>query len=281
MVVEYMQQKISQEKKRSSSSPSRSFVGLRKNRSFFYGVILGLASVYIGLYLEKFQIDDILNLPAALIVFGGSIGATLIEVDIEKLFCRRGSLQHIIFSKKSRKDYSPIVERLIYWGQVSRTHGLLSLEKHLDAIEHPLLKEALKTIIDGNSSSEENITKIVDDYYESEERYIREAESFFQSLGGYLPTFGIFGAVIGLIQVLKNMSEPAIIGHGIAVAFVATAYGVFTANMIAIPLSVRARQQYEDLKLEISLIENGLVMIIQGVNPKIIEETLIKIQDDM
>ena len=250
-----------------------------RNKSFFYGMALGLLCVYYGLYLEHFKLKDIINLPAALIVFGGAFGASLIEVDFYKFLQRRGSFKHLVFSNTESAYYNETVDRLIYWGKVSRATGLLSLEKFVKDIEHPLLQECLKMMIDGYAK--EDIIRCIDDYHHQEKAYIQETESFFFSMAGYLPTFGIFGAVIGLIQVLKNMAEPSLLGEGIAVAFIATAYGVFTANMICLPLSMRSRHQLETLRKEMSLIERGLVMIIDGVNPKIIEHTLKRAQNDL
>lgn len=249
-----------------------------RNRSFFYGVILGFFAIYLGLRLEKFEIKDMVNLPAALIVFGGSLGATLIETDLTKLFQRRGSMRNLIFCSRSQAHYVPLIERLILWSETSRSYGILALEKHRGSVDHPLMSQALTMMVDGNNKQE--VKEVIDDYYRMEKSYIQETESFYYSMGGYSPTFGILGAVIGLIHVLKNMAEPSLLGGGIAVAFVATAYGVFSANMVFLPLSMRARHQYEDLRLEIDIIERGLMMVIDGVNPKIIEQSLKNIYEN-
>lgn len=243
-----------------------------KNRSFFYGILLGLSSVFLALKLESFQAHDLINLPAALIVFGGSLGATLIEVNLSKLFRKRGSMKSIIFCHTSNERFEPIIERIVLWSQTSRSYGLLALEKHIEAVDHPLMRQALSKMVDGQNKLE--VQSVIDEYYREESSYIQESESFYNSLGGYSPTFGILGAVVGLIHVLKNMAEPSLLGSGIAVAFVATAYGVFAANMIFLPISVRVRHQYEALRQEVDLIEKGLIMLLDGVNPKLIEQSL-------
>ena len=242
------------------------------NRSFFYGILLGLSSVFLSLHLESFKVKDLVNLPAALIVFGGSFGATLIEVNLSKLFRKRGSMRNIIFCHTSNEKFKPIVERIVLWSETSRSYGILALEKHIESVDHPLMRQALSKMVDGQNKAE--IQSLIDDYYREESSYIQESELFYNSLGGYSPTFGILGAVVGLIHVLKNMAEPSLLGSGIAVAFVATAYGVFAANMIFIPLSVRVRHQYESLRQEVDIIEKGLTMVLDGVNPKIIEQSL-------
>ena len=245
---------------------------ISENREFFYGILIGLAALYLSLSLEDFKLKDLINIPAALIVFGGSLGAVLIESNLSKLFKKRGSVLNVIFCHSSGKYLTPIVERIVLWSETSRSSGILALEKHIDSVDHPLMRSALIKMVDGQNKGE--LQALIADYYREECSYIKETESFFHSLGGYSPTFGILGAVMGLIHVLKNMAEPSLLGSGIAVAFVATAYGVFAANMIFIPLSVRVRHQYEQLREEVELVEKGLMMVLDGVNPKLIESSL-------
>ena len=152
-------------------------MNLRRNLGVFFGLSLGLLAVLYGLKLEHLDFNDLLNLPAALIVFGGSIGAALIEIDLQRLFQGRGSLKNLLFSYREPDDFSHLIERLIYWGKVSRSGGLLSLEKYLNDIEHPLLRTALTMMIDGYEK--DSILSIIDDYHRHERRFIEQTESFF------------------------------------------------------------------------------------------------------
>lgn len=234
------------------------------------GLPLGLALVVGGHMLEGGQLGSLLQGAAAIIVFGGTIGAVLLSFPMRdvKEACR--SLRHVFVD-----DLEPPAQLLDAVGALAvkaRKAGILSLEDELDGIADPFLRRGLRLAVDGT-----NPTTL---------RYMLEAENdahaereeaparVYESAGGYAPTVGILGAVLGLIHVMENLSDPTRLGAGIAVAFVATVYGVGTANLVLLPIAAKLRARASRRARRRDLVTEGVLAIQEGQNPRLIDQKM-------
>ncbi len=231
------------------------------------GFLGAIAAILVGQHLEGGQWETLLNLPAFLIVVGGTLGAVMIETPRDSFKQAFTMVKWVFFPPK--KSSANAISAIIHWSQMTRKEGFLGLENISYAQKDPFIRRGLQLIIDGHDG--EMLREILTLEIENKEIQDIKAANVFQSMGGYSPTIGILGAVLGLIQVLGNLSEPEKLGAGIAVAFVATIYGVGFANIFFLPISkklksiVQEESQYKELLLE------GFVGIAQGENPRFIE----------
>ena len=231
------------------------------------GVILAFVAILGGNYLEGGNAGALLNGPAALIVLGGTVGAAFLQTPVT-VFKRSMVVVRWIFVPP-RIDLVGGINRVVGWSMVARKEGLLGLEAVADAEPDPYARKGLQLLVDG--AEPESIRSILEvDLYTQEARDIQAAK-VFESMGGYAPTIGIIGAVMGLIHVMGNLADPSMLGSGIAVAFVATIYGVGFANLLLLPAgnklkSIALRQsRYREMLLE------GILSIAEGENPRSIE----------
>lgn len=231
------------------------------------GVVIGFAAILGGNFMEGGTLSSLLNLPAFLIVFGGTIGAASLQTPLPVLKQSVARLKWIFISHDV--PFADGIKRVVRWAMTARKEGLLGLESMADSEKEPFARKGLQLLVDGNEP--EAIRKVLEmDSYLREHRDIDSAK-FYESMGGYSPTIGIIGAVMGLIHVMGNLADPSQLGAGIAVAFVATIYGVAFANMFLLPISGKLRQR---AKLEAQFREmmiEGLISIAEGENPKSIE----------
>ncbi|MGH9626979.1 MAG: flagellar motor protein, partial [Bryobacteraceae bacterium] len=195
--------------------------------SSLLGVALALGGVLGGLILEGGKFSDVSQLTAALIVLGGTLGAVMITSPQASLIGAFRKLGSIFFETA----YSPreTIEEIMSYAAKARRNGIVSLEQEIDTIPDHFLRKALSLVVDGTDVQE--IRKMMELELEAQERRGRDEAKVYEAAGGYAPTIGIIGAVLGLIQVMKNISNVEMVGHGIAVAFVATVYGVASANL--------------------------------------------------
>ncbi len=234
------------------------------------GIVIGFAAVFGGNYLDGGQISTFLNLPAAVIVVGGTVGAAVLQTPRGQLRYALHRLRWVIYPPKSaaHSERNKIVE----WAKQARRLGLLGLEENAEREADLFVQRGLQMLIDGGEP--EHIRNAMEtDSLLREQRDI-EAARFYESMGGYAPTIGIIGAVMGLIHVMQHLTEPERLGPGIAVAFVATIYGVGLANLFLLPVAEKLRSC---IKMEVknrALIIEGIVSIAEGVNPRAIERKL-------
>ncbi|GLX14345.1 flagellar motor protein [Pseudomonas straminea] len=231
------------------------------------GVILAFVAILGGNFLEGGHASALLNGPAALIVIGGTLGAALLQTPVA-VFKRAVSILLWIFVPP-KIDLAGGIDRVVNWSMTARKEGLLGLEAVADGEPDPYARKGLQLLVDG--AEPEAIRSILEvDLYTQESRDIQAAK-FYECMGGYAPTIGIIGAVMGLIHVMGNLADPSLLGSGIAVAFVATIYGVAIANLLLLPIgnklkSVAMRQSaYREMLLE------GILSIGEGENPRSIE----------
>ena len=231
------------------------------------GIIMAFVAIIGGNYLEGGHLGALANGPAALIVLGGTIGAALLQSPMSAFKRAMQILVWILFPP--RVDLAGGVDRVVNWSLTARKEGLLGLEGVADAEPDSYARKGLQLLVDG--AEPEAIRSILEvDFYTQESRDINAAK-VFESMGGYAPTIGIIGAVMGLIHVMGNLADPGQLGSGIAVAFVATIYGVASANLVLLPIAAKLKaialrqSRYREMLLE------GILSIAEGENPRSIE----------
>jgi len=240
------------------------------DRASVIGIILGITAIVAGNMLEGGAVGSILQGTAAVIVFGGTVGATLLSFPFSDVSRAVLSLRDVFFG--NRPNSEQIIRQIIDFSVIGRRNGLIALESELVYVEDLFLHRAIRLAVDGMNQNmlretlEQEITT-----YEDERR--REAK-VWETAGGFAPTVGILGAVLGLIHVMENLTDPSKLGAGIAVAFVATVYGVGSANLVLLPLSKKLHGRIDDELSRRELILEGVVGIQSGINPYYLEQRL-------
>lgn len=238
------------------------------------GLAVGLVCILGGLVLEGGQVKDIAQVTALIVVAGGTAGAVIVGTPLDVL---KGSARRFMGIFKSTESPDKRIDELIEYAARARKNGLVSLEQQASEIEDPFLNKALNLAVDGTDTHElEAMMRLEIEIQEA--RALAEAK-VFESAGGYSPTIGIIGAVMGLIQVMKNLANIDEVGTGIAVAFVATVYGVGLANLFLLPVASKIRDRIQrEVQLQEMVLE-GVTGIIQGLNPKLIRIKLEAFRD--
>ncbi|MBB6523450.1 flagellar motor protein [Pseudoteredinibacter isoporae] len=231
------------------------------------GLAIGTAALLGGNFLEGGSLQSLLNGPAALIVIGGTLGAAVLQTPQPHLQRALKLGKRIFYPQYPAFDAG--IKRVVNWAVVARREGLLGLEPIADKEKDRFAHKALLLLIDGNDT--QVIRQSLEIDMIAQEQRDHNAASFYESMGGYAPTIGIIGAVIGLIHVMKNLSDPSQLGPGIAVAFVATIYGVAFANLFLLPIANKLKQSVNADSLYRELIIEGIVAIAEGENPRSIE----------
>ncbi len=234
------------------------------------GFVLGVGGILGGLIMEKGSIKDVSQITAAVIILGGSLGAVCVSTPLPVLIGAAKKLKLVFFDTTHSPD--AIIEEIIQYATKARKGGIVSLEKEADSIRDPFLRKALNLAIDGTDIVE--IRKMLELEIGVDEQRNEAEAKVFEGAGGYAPTIGIIGAVLGLIQVMKHLENIEEVGKGIAVAFVATVYGVGVANLFFLPAAakIKARAHHGIQAKEIML--EGVISIVEGLNPKLIRAKL-------
>ncbi|MCV6628074.1 MAG: flagellar motor protein [Cellvibrionaceae bacterium] len=234
------------------------------------GFALGLAALLGGNFLEGGSLQSLLNGPAALIVLGGTIGAAVLQTPRQNLSRALSLGKRILVPSYPAFDKG--IKRVVSWAILARKEGLLGLETVAEVEKDRFCRKALLLLIDGNDI--DSIRQALEIELAAREQRDHNAAGFYEAMGGYAPTIGIIGAVIGLIHVMNNLTEPELLGPGIAVAFVATIYGVAFANLLLLPIANKLKQSVQADSLYQEMIIEGIIAIAQGENPRTIEAKL-------
>ncbi|GAB6184266.1 flagellar motor protein [Thermodesulfovibrio hydrogeniphilus] len=240
-----------------------------------FGLIVGLSAVVVGNIIEGGTTAHLIQLAAGVIVFGGTFGAVIVSFSWQDLLNALKGLK-IAFDKKKFSNRL-LIEEIISLLVIARKRGILAMEREMQSVEHPFLKKGIGLLIDGYDR--EVIKNVLLQEIKNYEDTIKRAAKVFESAGGYAPTIGIIGAVLGLIQVLQNVSDPSRIGSGIATAFVATIYGVGSANLVFIPIGKRIINKAQREILSMYLILEGVLGIEAGINPHYLRSILESYQE--
>ncbi len=234
------------------------------------GLILAIGGIVLGMTLEGGKITEILQPTAALIVFGGTIGAVMVTTPLSVLGRAGRSLLSVFIETVQTPDV--IIEEIIGYATKARKNGIVSLEQEADTVGDRFLRKALNLAVDGTDLQE--IRKMMELEMSILEHRSEMEAKVFDSAGGYSPTIGIIGAVLGLIQVMKHLEDINEVGRGIAVAFVATIYGVASANIVFLPAGSKLRARAHAAAQIKELILEGVAGIVEGLNPKLIRTKL-------
>lgn len=234
------------------------------------GIILALVSLGASVIIEGGHLSSLISLPAFIIVFGGTIGATMVGFTTEELKATP-ALFRIGFAGKNYYS-EDMIQTLVRFAEKARREGLLALEDELAKADSQFLKKGMQLVIDGTDG------ELVRSILETELNFMQERHhkgaAIFEAAGGFAPTMGIIGTVMGLVHVLGNLSDADSLGPAIATAFIATLYGVASANIVFLPLAAKLknRSANEILVYEVAL--EGILSVQSGDNPRIVEEKL-------
>lgn len=240
------------------------------DRASLIGLILGISAVIVGNILEGGKIRSLLQPTAAVIVFGGTFGATLLSAPPNVILKALLSLREVFSGQRDERE--ALIKDIVRFATVARRNGLIALESEIERIENHYFRKALRLAVDGMSPKMLRETMEQDNISFEEER--RGVAKVYETAGGFAPTIGIVGAVLGLIHVMENLSDPSKLGAGIAVAFVATIYGVGSANLIFLPIAKKLMNRFhEELRIREMILE-GVSGIQTGINPHYLEERL-------
>lgn len=240
------------------------------DKATLIGIVLGFGAVFGGQVLEGGSIMALVQPTAFLIVIGGTMGATFVSFPLKLILRAMKDIKIALIYEE--KDPGEIIKQLAGYADKARRNGLLVLEDEAKKTSDRFIRKGISIMVDGGDAKQlEEFLGIEINAFEEESKGSAEV---FESAGGFAPTIGIIGAVLGLIHVMHNLSDTSKLGEGIAVAFVATIYGLMTANIICIPISTKLKRRMKEELLIKELILKGLLDILEGVNPRFIVEKL-------
>jgi chemotaxis protein MotA len=240
------------------------------DKSSVAGLGIALGGILIGLLLEGGKITQLIQPTAALIVFGGTLGAVMLQFPLRVVsaaFRRLGK----VFMDRS-KDPQVLINEIVGYAHQARKQGIVSLDSELENIQDPFLKKTLMLAVDGTEPQE--IRKMMELELDNQSEHNENIPKVFESAGGFSPTIGIIGAVLGLIQVMQHLDDIGEVGRGIAVAFVATIYGVGAANLFFLPISGKIKIRLRQEQTGREMVLEGVISILEGMNPRMIETKL-------
>jgi chemotaxis protein MotA len=230
------------------------------------GILIAMGGILGGLILEKGKVGDIAQITAAMIVLGGTCGAVLVTTPMPIALRALGALKSILLEETG--GAAETLAKLIHFSTEARKNGIVSLEQEAGTIPDPFLRKAMSLAIDGADLQE--LRRMMEVDIGVFEQHAEAEARVWEAAGGYAPTIGIIGAVLGLIQVMKHLEDIREVGHGIAVAFVATVYGVGSANLFFLPIASKLRARLREAMLVREMALEGVSGIAQGLNPTLV-----------
>jgi chemotaxis protein MotA len=234
------------------------------------GIVMGLGAVFGGAALEGLHMGALVQPTAALIVVGGTAAATFVSFPMGMLVTALKDLKKVFLPPKD--DPEAVIKNIINYAAKARRNGLISLEQEAQTVKDSFTKKGISLVVDGIDPQKLRETMEIE--LGSFEEHGKGSAEVFEAAGGYAPTIGIIGAVLGLIHVMNNLSDPSKLGGGIAVAFVATIYGLMTANIFCIPFGTKLKHRLKEELLQKEMVIEGLIAIQNGENPHFIEQKL-------
>ncbi|HEY8160130.1 MAG: flagellar motor protein [Methylobacter sp.] len=231
------------------------------------GIFVSFGAILLGIMLDGGDISSLVNVSALIIVFGGTVGATLLQFPPAVFVRSIKMLSWVLMPQKM--NLSAQIDQVVNWSHMARKEGLLGLENALPNEKDPFIKKGLQLLVDGTDP--DAIRDILDLDILSKESMGLQAAGLYEAMGGYAPTIGILGAVMGLIHVMQNLTNPELLGEGIATAFVATIYGVGSANLVFLPMSNKLKAYVLTATQAREMLADGIIAIAEGENPRNIE----------
>lgn len=242
----------------------------RLDKTTIGGLLIGIGCLLLALWYEGGHLQQLINVPAALLVLGGTFGATMTGLTAQQLRALPRILKRAFV--RNEGDVIRTIRLLVALSEKARRDGLLALEQDAKSASDDFLKRALQLAIDGTDPElARDILQLEISFIE--ERH-RQGEQIFTSMGGYAPTMGVLGAVMGLIHMMSRVEDPSQMGPAIATAFVATLYGVGIANLLFLPIANKLRTRHAEETLLCEVIVEGVLAIQSGENPRIVEQRL-------
>jgi len=234
------------------------------------GILLALVAIVGGNILEGGHVSSLVQLTAFVIVGGGTLGAVMVQTPIQTFVRAMKIVSWVLVPIKLHPEEA--ADKIVNWSNIARREGLLGLEAIAEEEPDQFARKGLQLLVDG--SEPEVIRSILEVEIDTREHRDIQAAKVFDGMGGYSPTIGIIGAVMGLIHVMNNLADPAKLGSGIATAFVATIYGVGFANLLFLPVANKLKGQVHNQTLFREMIVEGVISIAEGENPRNIETKL-------
>ena len=234
------------------------------------GIGLAFGAIFASMILEGGNPASIMLIPPIVLVFGGTFGAAMAGGMLKDFLGIVGSFQRVLLGKAVASD--ALVDDIVKLAEKARREGLLALEDAMKDVENPFLKKGLQLAIDGTDSDE--LSTILEAEVDAKRKADKAAAKIFEGMGGYAPTIGIIGTVIGLVHVLENLSDPSKLGHLIAGAFVATLWGVMSANVMWLPMGNKLKRLSEIECAQMELVIAGIINIQAGANPRLVAQKL-------
>lgn len=234
------------------------------------GLVLALIGILLGQQIEGGQISSLIQPAAFLIVMCGTFGAVLLQSNTANFIAGIKMVRQVFSTPVD--DREELSKRILVWSNFARKEGIFMLESYLKRESDPFVQKGLKLMIDGTPP--EKIRQVIAIDIHFHEIQLRNAAKIWGAAGGYAPTVGILGAVLGLIHVMENLSDPSRLGGGIAVAFVATIYGVGLANLVFLPISNKLKGIIQQEMTRREMLLNAWVSIASGDHPRVVEERL-------
>ncbi|TSK04514.1 MAG: flagellar motor protein [Geobacter sp.] len=238
--------------------------------STIIGITLGLFAVFGGAALEGLHMSALIQPTAAIIVLGGTAAATIVSFPLPILLTALKDLKKVFMPPN--EDPEGVIKNIINYAAKARRNGLISLEQEAQTVKDSFTKKGISLVVDGIDPQKLRETMEIE--LGSFEAHGKHSAEVFEAAGGFAPTIGIIGAVLGLIHVMSNLSDPSKLGGGIAVAFVATIYGLMTANIFCIPFGTKLKIRLKEELLQKEMVIEGLIAIQNGENPHFIEQKL-------
>ncbi|AZS17534.1 flagellar motor protein [Paenibacillus lutimineralis] len=234
------------------------------------GIIIGLAALVGGFIWEGGELGGLMQLTAACIVFGGTLAAVLVSFPLAKLKTVPRALA-IAFATRGT-DIAGLIDDITRMSHTARREGVLALEKKAAEYPDPFLREGVQLVVDGTDRA--MVEQIMELELQSTHHKYEGYAKIFESAGGYAPTMGIIGTVMGLIHVLGSLTEPTALGPSIALAFTATLYGVASANLIFLPIASKIKSRGEDEIQRMEMMLEGILSIQNGDHPVLVRRKL-------
>jgi chemotaxis protein MotA len=237
------------------------------DKSSVGGIALAVCGILAGLFLEGGNLGQVMQPTAAMIILGGTLGACMLQFPLATFLGAFKNLAMVFFERQ--RDAQAVIQELVDYAQKARKEGIVSLDRELAKIQDPFLKKSLMLAIDGTEPQE--LRKTMELELQNREEQEEKIPMVFEAAGGFSPTIGILGAVLGLIQVMQHLDRMDEVGRGIAVAFVATIYGVGIANLFFLPSAGKLKIRMREEQLAREMILEGVVAILEGLNPRMVE----------
>lgn len=246
---------------------------LRRSRVQYatvFGIFAAFGSVILAQRLEGAPIRTLWQPTAALVVFGGTLAAICVSYPMALVRRTVGAVKNAFVTRP--EPVETVLDQLTRYAQAARRRGVIALEPELDRVDDPFVRAALVLTIDGTNTK--NTRQILEIESDARREHEEAPADVIETAAGYSPTLGILGAVLGLIHVMQSIGEPSKLGSGIAVAFVATVYGLVAANLVLLPLATKLRATARQRAIDREIIIEGMVSVQEGLNPRLIEQKL-------